>query len=158
AAAASAKLWIVATSLLTAVLAWTFVSIITRSLRSSLRQVSDAARALAAGNLSVRSEIATQDEVGELASAVNKMADDLQNMIDKLLADADRDAFSAQLAQALEMVDTEEDIEGVVSRAMAQIGSATQMELLLAETNGTDTRRVTEHPTAGAPGCGVDTL
>jgi diguanylate cyclase (GGDEF)-like protein len=157
-AAEAAKVWIVATSFTTALLAWTFVAFVSRSIRLSLRRVSDAARALAAGNLSVRSDIASQDEVGELAGAVNKMADDLQNMIDRLLADADRDAFSTQLAQALEMADTEQEVQGVVSRAMTQIGLDAPMELLLADSSGVDLQPMVEHPTAGAPGCGVSAL
>lgn len=94
--------------------------------------------------------------MGELAGAVNKMADDLQNMIDRLLADADRDAFTTQLMQALDMADTEADVRGVVSRAMAQVGASLPMGLLLSDTAGPELNRATEHPTGGAPGCDVD--
>lgn len=150
------KLWITVTGILTALIAWGFVAIIAASVRLSLRRVSDAARALAAGNLTVRSEIATQDEVGELAVSMNKMADDLQNMVDRLLADAKRDAFSAQLIQALEMAENESDVRSVIALAMPKVSDSLPMELLVADSNGTDLQQVAEHPKAGAPGCGVE--
>lgn len=131
------------------------VAVIGRSIRISLGNVRDAARALAAGNLSVRSEVASLDEVGELAGAVNKMADELQLTIGRLLADADRDAFAAKITQALEMADSEEDVYGVVSRAMGQVNN-TPMELLLADANRTSLKQVVSHPAAGAPGCAVE--
>ncbi len=155
--AAISRNWIIVTGVGTALLAWGFVVLISHSIRSSLRQVSDAARALAAGNLSVRSEVASQDEVGELAGALNKMADELQSMIDRLLSDADRDAFTAQLMQALEMAENERDAQGVVSRAMAQICAD------LPNGNADDgvgtspnCMWVAEHPQRGRAGCGVE--
>lgn len=154
----SAKLWIVAAGVATALLAWSFVALISGSIRRSLHQISEAARALAAGNLSVRSEIASEDEVGELARAVNKMADDLQRMIDRLLAEADRDAFSAQLTQALDMAETESDVRGVISRAMPEIGDNVPIEMLLSDANRSGLKRTAEHPSAGAPGCTVESL
>jgi diguanylate cyclase (GGDEF)-like protein len=152
------KLWIVIASFLTGFLAWTCVALLSGSIRGSLRQVSDAARALAAGNFSVRSEIASHDEVGELAGAVNKMADDLQLMIDRLLAEADRDAFTTQLMQALEMADNEPDVHVVVRRAMTQINADLPMELLISDANRSALQRVATHPDAGAAGCGVESL
>lgn len=153
--AAAAKLWIVIASVIVSILACFFVGVIGTSIRRSLRQVSDAARALAAGNLSVRSEVGSHDEVGELAGAVNKMADELQSMIGRLLADADRDAFRVQIVQALEMADTEHDVQSVVSRAMVQIGGM-PMELLLSDPNRSALQRAVVHPIAGAPGCDVE--
>ncbi len=131
------------------------VAVIGRSIRISLGKVRDAARALAAGNLSVRSDVASLDEVGELAAAVNKMADELQLTIGRLLADADRDAFAAKVTQALDMADSEADVYGVVSRAMGQINNS-PMELLLADANRTSLKQVVTHPAAGAPGCAVE--
>ncbi len=156
--ASTGKVWITVAGLVTALLAWGFVALIAGSVRHSLRQVCDAARALATGNLSVRSEIDSEDEVGELAGSLNKMADDLQNMVDRLLAEADRDAFGAQLTQALEMAESETDVHGIVSRAMGEVADSTPMELLLTDSNRSTLRRVAEHPGSGAPGCTVDSL
>ncbi len=156
--ASTGKLWIGIAGVLTAFAAWGFVALIAGSVRHSLRQVCDAARALATGNLSVRSEIDSDDEVGELAGSLNKMANDLQTMVDRLLAEADRDAFEAQLAQALEMAESETDVHNAVGRAMAEVADGTPMELLLSDSNRSSLRRVAEHPLAGAPGCGVEGL
>jgi len=153
--AASAHKLIVVCSIVTVLIVCLLVALIGRSIRISLGKVRDAARALAAGNLSVRSEVASLDEVGELAGAVNKMADELQVTIGRLLADADRDAFSAKITQALEMADSEDDVYGVVSRAMEQI-SGHPTELLLADANQSSLKRAVTHPTAGAPSCNVE--
>ncbi len=156
--ASTGKLWITIAGVVTALAAWGFVALIAGSVRHSLRQVCDAARALATGNFSVRSEIDSEDEVGELAGSLNKMADDLQIMVDRLLAEADRDAFEAQLTQALEMAENETDVHNIAGRAMAEVADKTPMELLLSDSNRTSLRRVAEHPLAGAPGCGVEGL
>jgi diguanylate cyclase (GGDEF)-like protein len=156
--ALAGKLLIVIASVATGLIALTCVAVLSGSIRGSLRQVSDAARALAAGNFSVRSEVASEDEVGELAGALNKMADDLQSMIDRLLAEADRDAFTTQLMQALEMADNELDIYGVVRRAMTQVNPSLAMELLISDANKTSLQRVAAHPDAGPAGCGVESL
>lgn len=156
--ASTGKLWITIAGVVTALAAWGFVALIAGSVRQSLRQVCDAARALATGNLSVRSEIDSEDEVGELAGSLNKMANDLQTMVDRLLAEADRDAFEAQVAQALEMAESETDVHNIVGLAMAEIADTTPMELLLSDSNRSSLRRVAEHPSAGAPGCTVEGL
>jgi diguanylate cyclase (GGDEF)-like protein len=156
--AAVARIWILATGVLTTLVAWAVVAAIARSIRGSLRQVSEAARALAAGNLSVRSDVASLDEVGELAGSLNKMADDLQGLIDRLLADASRDAFTAQLMQALEMAETEPDVHEVTARAMSQAAPDLQMEMLLAAHEQSELRAVAEHPQRGRAGCGVESL
>lgn len=158
--ASSGNFWIAVTGVLTALLAGAVAAIVAGSIRQSLQRVCDAARALATGNLSARSEITSEDEVGELAAALNKMADDLQNMVDRLLAEADRDAFGAQLTQALEMAEREPDVHGVVGRAMAEVAGDMQMELLLSDSNRSKPRRVAENPTGSAPGsgCGVESL
>ncbi|MDE2052418.1 MAG: GGDEF domain-containing protein [Gammaproteobacteria bacterium] len=75
-----------------------------------------------------------------------------------LLAEAHRDAFSAQLAQALEMAESEADVRGVIARAMVQIGSNVPIEMLLSDANRSRLQRAAEHPDAGAPGCSVESL
>lgn len=154
--AAAARNGIIATGIAALLVAWACIALIARSVRRSLHRVSEAARALAAGNLSVRSEVATQDEVGELAGSLNRMADELQAMIDRLLADADRDAFTAKLTQALEMAESERDVHAVVRRAMGQLPAELPMELLLAAEDQPALRVAAEHPRCGRAGCSVE--
>lgn len=151
-----AQRWIAVAALGTALIACIFLAFIGGSLRRSLKKVRDVARALADGNLSVRNEIVRHDEVGSLARAVNEMADELQSMIDRLRSEADRNAFSAKLVEALEMADHETDVHHVVSRAMALIAPDMPMELLLSDSSRSHLERATLHPTAGAPGCTVE--
>jgi len=51
------------------------------------------------------------------------MADRLNEVIGRLRAEADRDAFGTQLIEALEMADTEEDAYRVLARAMKVIST-----------------------------------
>lgn len=155
-AAFGAQRWIIAAAVGVAILTCLLVELVGRSLRRSLRLVRDAATEIAEGDLSVRSDVRGRDEVGALARAVNKMADELQSMIDRLRAEAERDAFGTQLAAALEMSDTEEAVHLVAARAMTQIASDLPMELLLSDSSRAHLERAAAHPTAGAPGCGVE--
>ncbi|HEX5046285.1 MAG TPA: diguanylate cyclase [Gammaproteobacteria bacterium] len=136
----------------TMLLAWT----ITRSIGRSVRDVSAVARALASGELHVRYTQEASHEVGEIGSALNAMANSLQQTLQQMRADATRDRFNKQVADAFETADSETDIGAVAARAMAAI-SAHPMELLLAESSQSELRRCAEHPTAGAPGCTVRT-
>ena len=134
----------------TMLLAWT----ITRSIGSSVRNVSAVARALASGELHVRYTQEASHGVGEIGSALNAMALSLQRTLQQMRADATRDKFNKQVAEAFEIADSETDIGAVAAHAMAAI-SASPMELLLAEPGQPELRRGAEHPTAGAPGCAV---
>ncbi|MFL6604684.1 MAG: diguanylate cyclase domain-containing protein [Steroidobacteraceae bacterium] len=154
-ATATAKQCMVAAAAVIAVCGGIFL-LLGRSMRRSLRQVRDVARALAQGNLTVRVVRRGADEIGELAQAVNKMADDLQGLIDRLRAEADRDTFGAQLVEALEMSDSESEVHVVVGRAMAQVSADLPMELLLSDSSRAHLERAAEHPKAGAPGCTVE--
>ena len=66
------------------------------------------------------------------------------------------DDFGRQLSEAFEMVDDESAALEIVTRA---IGSATgaPTELLVTNPDQTDLHRIASHPTAGGPGCPVDT-
>lgn len=154
--AARAKKWILIGGVLCALLMGLLVHALSRSIRRSLQRVRDVARELAAGNLEVRNEVRSRDEIGEIARAVNRMADELQGVIRRLRAEADRDAFGNQLVQALEMSDTEAEVHAVVARAMSTVSRENPMELLLADSSRAHLERATQHPELGAPGCMVD--
>jgi len=82
-------------------------------------------------------------------------ADRLNEVIGRLRAEADRDAFGTQLVEALEMGDTEEEVYRVLARAMTAISKDLPTELLLADSSRAHLERATQHPEAGAPGCDV---
>jgi signal transduction histidine kinase len=60
------------------VLALVMTQVLARGMTSPLREMTSAARAMAAGDYSRRVRATSRDEVGQLASAFNRMADDLE--------------------------------------------------------------------------------
>ena len=156
AAEADAKKWLITTGILTNLVVGLLVGWLTRSIRRSLRAVRDVAQALAEGDLTARNTTTGADELGELGGAINGMADNLREVIGKLRAEADRDAFGTQLVEALDMADSEEEAYDVLGRAMTLISPDLPTELLLADSSRAHLERATQHPLAGAAGCTVD--
>ena len=142
----------IGTSLAVAVI----VGLLVRSIRRSLRSVRDTARAMADGNLNVRNDLTTADELGELAGSIDRMAGSLRVSMEQLRADATRDAFGSQLVEALEMADTEPEAHEAIARAMGFIAADRPMELLLADSSHAQLERAAKHAVAGAPGCSVE--
>ena len=152
----NAKKWMITAFILANLVVGLMVVWLSRSIRRSLRGVRDVAQALATGDLTARNRYTGPDELGELGGAVNDMADNLRNVIGKLRAEADRDAFGTQLVEALEMADTEEEAYGVLGRAMTMISPDLPTELLLADSSRAHLERATAHPQAGCRRCTVD--
>ena len=69
---------------------------------------------------------------------------------------SERDKFGGQLIEALEMADEEGSAYAVVERAMTEISPPTPMELLLSDSSRAHLMRVATSPSAGAPGCPVE--
>ena len=150
-------LWFIGLAcLITAVLVAATGRIVAESVPRALHRVREAADAIANGDLSIRTSVSVNDEIGAVAGAVNRMADTLQTMITRLQSEQDRDAFSRQLSEALEMADTEADTYEVAARAMASVSSDMKMELLVSDSSRAHLERATAHPTAGGPRCSVE--
>jgi diguanylate cyclase (GGDEF)-like protein/PAS domain S-box-containing protein len=73
----------------------------------------------------------------------------------ELMVQTQRDAFGTQLGEALEMADEEQDVYEVIERAMTKISDVLPMELLLSDSSRANLERAAANPTAGAPGCPV---
>ena len=154
-AEANAKSWLITAGVVTSIVVALLVTLLSRSIRQSLRRVRDVAVSISEGNLEDRSLDTSRDELGELGRAINTMADRLKEVIGRLRAEADRDAFGTQLIEALEMADTEEEAYRVLARAMKVISNDLPTELLLADSSRAHLEQATQHPDAGAPGCDV---
>ncbi len=141
---------------LTAVLLGVCGFLLSRSLHHSLRRLGAVARSIATGNLEARVTITSDDELGVLARAINDMANDLQVLVGEMESSAERDGFGSQLAEALEMADTEPDALVMIERAMLSISSTTPMEILLADSSKAHFARAASNPVAGAPCCPVE--
>jgi diguanylate cyclase (GGDEF)-like protein len=156
AASLEAKRWLVITTALTGLTVCGLVAVLSSSIRRSLRRVRDVARAIAGGNLAARADASSSDEIGSLARAMNQLADNLSGMMDRLRQDAERDAFGAKLVQAMEMADSEAEAYHVVSHVMKVVAADLPMELLVADSSRSHLERATQHPSAGSPGCSVE--
>ena len=156
AAESAAKRLLVVAGVLVNIVVGVLVVLLSRSIRRSLKSVRDVAQALASGDLQARNVNLGPDELGDLGGAINGMADSLNEVIGRLRADADRDAFGNQLGEGLEMADTEEEAYETLGRAMVAIAPDLPTELLLADSSRAHLERATAHPTAGPAGCTVD--
>jgi diguanylate cyclase (GGDEF)-like protein len=155
-ASVDAKWWLISASAVTSVLVCALVSLLTASIRRSLRRVRDVAQGFAAGDFRVRAPTGAHDEVGELADAINHLADNLTAMMERLRSEADRDGFSKQVGEAMEMADSDRAVYEVVSRVMENVAPDRPMELLLADSSRVHLEQAAQHPKAGAPGCKVE--
>jgi diguanylate cyclase (GGDEF)-like protein len=151
-----AKRLLVVAGVLVNIIVGALVVLLSRSIRRSLKAVRDVAQALASGDLQARNVNLGPDELGDLGGAINGMADSLNEVIGRLRADADRDAFGNQLSEGLEMADTEEEAYEILGRAMVAIAPDMPTELLLADSSRAHLERATSHPQAGPAGCTVD--
>lgn len=127
-----------------------------RSILRGLREVSNAAIALAEGDLAARVDDGRRDEIGQVGAAFNATADAMQEMVRRLAEQGRRDAFARDLIEALEMADTEERVYGVLARAMVTVSDDRPTELLLADSSRAHLERRVQHPNAGAAGCVVE--
>jgi diguanylate cyclase (GGDEF)-like protein len=143
---------VVATALLLALCAF----VLGRSLRRSLQRLGDVARSIAHGELQARATITSEDELGALGHAVNDMATDLEVLVGRMEAAAERDGFRSRLSEALEMADTEPEALGMIERAMGSISSTSPMEILLADSSKAHLERAASNPNAGPPCCPVE--
>jgi len=84
------------------------------------------------------------------------MADSLNDVIGKLRADAERDAFNNQLGDALEAADTETAAHGIVARAIHTIAPNLPAELLVSDSSRSHLERAAFHLGVDPPGCNVE--
>jgi GAF domain-containing protein len=76
-------------------------------------------------------------------------------MIASMRVEAGRAVFERQLAEALDMADSEQQVSHVAAQAMSEVAPQYPMELLIADSSRAHMERAAEHPGAGAPGCQV---
>ena len=125
---------ILATALLAALSAWA----LSRSISIPLRQMTDGAGKLAAGNSHVRVEVSSADEIGVLAGTFNYMADELESRKQSLLRTL------AELRQSrLEIMD-ERNFKTSILESISSAIVTFSPEGLLTSINGTGSRLLGE--------------
>jgi HAMP domain-containing protein len=133
------------------------IVLICNSITRSIDRIRLVARKIAKGEFDHRVDVGNEnDAIGGLSAAVNEMGDSLQSMITQLRLDASRDAFGAELSEAMDMADSEDETHQVLSRAMAFVSEDRQIELLVSDSSKAHLERACSHPSAGAPGCCVE--
>jgi diguanylate cyclase (GGDEF)-like protein len=152
----AAKAWLAGTAITTSAALCTLVMLLSASIRRSLRRVGQVAQSIAGGHLTARADVRGDDEVSALAVSLNRMAENINDMLDRLRAEADRDSFATQMVEAFEMADSEAEAFQVVTRVMKTITSDRPMEMLLADSSHAHLERAAIHPRSGAAGCTVD--
>lgn len=100
-------------------------SLILRSIQPSLAELSQVAEAISAGNLSVRSRLQRNDELGEFASIFNRMAAQLEAKTNKLEA---RDIQSG-LQSLDEVIVNTSDLGKLLSNSLAKICQLTDAQM-----------------------------
>lgn len=148
--------WIIGGAIFAALLAVATFWLIAKSISNSVRDISDVAQALAAGDMDNRCDVHGNDEVSSLSRMINLLADTMQGMLTRLRSEAGRSSFSNQLVEALEMADSEAEADRVIARAMGNISDVHPMELLLADSSRAHLERACVHPKTGASNCSVD--
>ena len=122
----------------------------------SLRRIRDVAIAVSTGDLAARNrDERSSDEVGELADAIDTMADALQELLDTQRREVRQQEFATRLAGALEHADDRPSVLAVVSRAMEFTRHDGPVELLLADSSRAHLEVQAVSPTHGAAGCSV---
>ena len=150
----SAKRSIMITSAIGTLMIIAVTAVVAVSIARQLGQLSKIARAMAAGDLQVRNQIRSADELGDLARSFDEMADSFEDLVTRLEAEASQDAFRRQLFDAFDMAADGEDVHTIVEEAMALIGDR-PMEMLLSDSSKHHVARAVAHPDAGAPSCPV---
>jgi two-component system phosphate regulon sensor histidine kinase PhoR len=82
--------------------------VVTRRITRPLRQIRSVAERIAAGDFSRRAPSATADEIGSVAAAINRMAEELRARLDRLEAEGSKlDAVLGSLQDAVVALDGE---------------------------------------------------
>lgn len=129
-------------------------ALVALSIARQLRQLSTIARSMAAGDLRVRNEINSADELGGLARSFDEMADSFEDLVVRLEQEASQDAFRRELFDAFDMANDEADVHQIVEEAMQSIGDH-PIEMLVADSSKHHVTQAATHPVAGPPNCPV---
>ena len=68
-------------------------TIISNRITQPIKTLNEATRQFSEGNLESRANVATKDEVGELSTTFNSMADSIEDMINKLSYEKEKQKY-----------------------------------------------------------------
>jgi len=115
---------LIAIALVTVLLSVAVVLIFTRYLTKNITKVNNFAMAIAKGDLTENLKIASKDEIGQMSVNLNKMRDNLKNIVKIILENSqDMSASSEELSAT---VDEMTDKIGTVSNSTNEISNSSQ--------------------------------
>jgi HAMP domain-containing protein/HPt (histidine-containing phosphotransfer) domain-containing protein len=96
---------------------------------SPLRRLSDAARRVGGGDLATRVDVRSNDELGQLATAFNRMSEEIGDRERRLAAATQnlRDLFD-HMGQAIVAFDREGNVRGAVSRQATKVFAVPELD------------------------------
>ncbi|RDI75258.1 GGDEF: diguanylate cyclase (GGDEF) domain [Gaiella occulta] len=131
-------------------------TLLARSILHRLQEMRATAERLTGGDLEARIAVSGSDELAALGGAFNETAESIGRLLARVEADAEKDGFARELADALEMADSEADVHEVVQHAMAKLAPGRPMELLLSDSSRAHLQRAAANVGAPAPSCPVE--
>lgn len=144
------RLLIVALILGALVLAGGIETLVTSTIISRLRRTEKVLAQIAGGDLTVRLDVDSTDEVGAMGSALNTALEQVERR-------ARAQHFESRLANALEMAKREEEVLVVIERSLSATLPESPTELLIADNSHAHLLRVATASLTGVPpGCCVD--
>ena len=127
-----------------------------RAVNRPLKRITRTVNLISDGDLEARSEVAGRDQVGRLGFAVDTMSVSLTEAVGQLEDDARRGSQNRVVFEALDIADSESEVHRVAEQALGLFAPQIPGELLLSEQSGGRLWRVASSPTAGAPGCTIE--
>jgi len=145
--AASAIALLLATALISVVVAVGLTWLVVRRITRSVRSVQRAAEAMASGDLTVAPEVASDDEVGRMAAALGSAQASLRTVLSSVVQSADAvaasseelSASSAQISASAEETSAQ---SGVVAGAAEEVSRSVQTVAAGAEEMGASIREI----------------
>ncbi|HTZ99772.1 MAG TPA: methyl-accepting chemotaxis protein, partial [Candidatus Aquilonibacter sp.] len=153
----TAMLWTLSLTTVLAVIVGTGVALfLSRKISAATKSVLDQAEAIAAGDLTVEDlKIRSQDEIGDLTKAINKMKNNLHSIIESISGTAQQVASASTELSATSQQITANSQEtsaqaGVVSNATQQVSQNLQTVATGAEEMGASIKEIAKNATEAA--------
>ncbi|MCU1601559.1 MAG: hypothetical protein JWO22_2268 [Frankiales bacterium] len=99
----------------------------------SVQRLAQTVRTVRSGDMAARTGVRRDDAVGDLATAIDDLADGLGEAMDELKVGYADQEGRGRFARALEQTDTEAEVHSVVSRAVDALTGAAASRLLIAD-------------------------
>ncbi|TAK69496.1 MAG: diguanylate cyclase [Actinomycetota bacterium] len=133
-----------------------YIAVVMTILRRRVVRMIEGAEKLTDGDLAERLPDSGSDDFARLARAVNRAAESQQRLSRRLQDEAEKARMGREITEALELVDTEDEVKEVVARVLRDGFATSPAELLLSDSSRAHLSVEAINEALPAPGCGVD--